>query len=269
MKIAFWNINRKKNVDNIIGKFLINNSIDVLALAEYYGDSDLLLNEVNKCNARFRTYMTYGCNNIEIIGRYRCEPGPMDNHFCTHILEDKYIICTVHLSSNLHRNNDDRIKEIVDIKSQLSLLRKKTGIKDVLVLGDFNENPYENGVCGELGFNAWTDANDVVRQDRKQNHGESDVLFYNPMWNYYGDYIGPPGTYYHSSGGVSDHKWHIYDQAIISPSLIKYLNRDETGIITSFCGTCLKTKTGRPKKSISDHFPIIVSFSKEISKDEI
>lgn len=76
-------------------------------------------------------------------------------------------------------------------------------------------------------------------------------MFYNPMWNFLGDFRKPYGTHY---ANESDIYWNIYDQVIIRPELRERFVDDSLRIITEIETLTLLDAKGHP--AISDHLPI-------------
>ena len=89
-------------------------------------------------------------------------------------------------------------------------------------------------------------------------------MFYNPMWNFLGDFNEPYGTYYCSSGDTVNPYWNVYDQVIIRPALRARFVDSNLRIITETTKLSLLDKNRHPDSRISDHLPIIF----EIMEDE-
>lgn len=88
-------------------------------------------------------------------------------------------------------------------------------------------------------------------------------MFYNPMWNFLGDFREPYGTYYHSSADTVNPYWNIYDQVIIRPAMRKRFVDDNLKIITETATVSLLDKNKHPDREISDHLPITFEIKEE------
>ena len=88
-------------------------------------------------------------------------------------------------------------------------------------------------------------------------------MFYNPMWNFLGDFSEPYGTYYHSTADTVNPYWNVYDQVIIRPSLRKRFVDENLKIITETTTMSLLDKNKHPNRSISDHLPITFEIKEE------
>ncbi len=81
------------------------------------------------------------------------------------------------------------------------------------------------------------------------------------MWSFMGDLSKySSGTYYYPSNEHIAFFWNMYDQVLISPSLIEYFNDTELQILDHDGITSLLTCNKLPNKKLySDHLPIIFS----------
>ena len=182
------------------------------------------------------------------------EPGFMNDYCNMQIFDNETIICAMHLPSGIYSREDDiRLRIAQDIKIQIEDYKKTKGINKVILVGDFNENPYQYTIMGINGFNGLPISENASKGTRKIA-GKKEDLYYNPMWNFFGDYEYPYGTYYYSD---SPH-WFIFDQVLISAPLIEKFCKDKLEIVTRIGDLSLKNKKGTPnKREYSDHFPII------------
>ena len=81
--------------------------------------------------------------------------------------------------------------------------------------------------------------------------------FYNPMWNFLGDFHYPPGTNYLSNSRMKTPMWYMLDQVVISKDLLPLFVKEKLEIVTNCTYANLVNTKGRPNKTISDHFPIV------------
>jgi hypothetical protein len=116
-------------------------------------------------------------------------------------------------------------------------------------------DPYSPGVVGARGLHA-VPTRAIAAKGSRKVAGKEYRFFYNPMWSFFGDRsAGPAGTHFYSGKHVSSY-WHIYDQVLLRPSVVPKLH--EVRILDGDGETSFVTETGRPRKSGSDHLPILV-----------
>ena len=74
---------------------------------------------------------------------------------------------------------------------------------------------------------------DIVENKRERDvYGKNYQMFYNPMWNFFGDLNTPHSTCYYDSGGAFNFYKHIFDQVIVSADMVKYFDKDNLKIVT-------------------------------------
>ena len=93
--------------------------------------------------------------------------------------------------------------------------------------------------------------------------GKTFKMFYNPMWNLFGDFSYPPGTHYHNGSEPINSFWNIYDQVMIRPGMKKCFVEKSLKIITDMQKYSLVDKLKHPRKDISDHLPIVFEIKEE------
>lgn len=98
-------------------------------------------------------------------------------------------------------------------------------IEDAIV-GDFNANPFERLMTDAGYVHAIYDSATVERIKHREVYRKKRQMFYNPMWNFWGDLKTPKGTYYGESGKAEKFFWNIFDQVIISADTIKAFDKE-------------------------------------------
>ena len=260
MNYLFWNTNdgcsKEKNIDDWIIELIYEQKSDIVGLAEYKGDIKNIIKGLNKKGKSMYYVPQIACKRINIISKY----PPLNVEHCEetsyytikkfpHDTLGKQIIGFVHLPSKLHKKSQDRINELSYLKGQI----EGHNMKNIIVMGDFNADPFEEELVTASSMHSLSDSRNVMKgtrivQDRMYQ------MYYNPMWNLFGDGDGIPGTYYYSSAESTNYFWHIFDQVVIGSELIKNFELDRLNIITSVNGKELVNKRGIP--NVSDHLPI-------------
>lgn len=79
------------------------------------------------------------------------------------------------------------------------------------------------------------------------------------MWNCFGDERGgPPGTFFRDKGDMTTYFWHLYDQVLLRPSLVKRFLHKDLAILSQCGATSLLNESGEPDSDhASDHLPIL------------
>ncbi len=261
MKILFWNTYRNININKYIVYLVDRYEVDVVLLAEYNGKIDELDDLLFNSNQQLIRYNTVGCNRIKFWCNYHdVNQGSQNVYHTLQVLNQKIIICGIHLFSDLHGNkSDERLEVIKEIKYDINKLKQITDINKVIIIGDFNEMPYDKGCLNANGFHGLSVLNYTDKNTRKVN-GRQYEKYYNPMWNLFGNFDYPPGTYYSFQSSLRSPMWYMFDQVLLSQEVIPFFKKESLKIITSG----LKTENGHPNKKISDHFPILVEIEESI-----
>ena len=187
----------------------------------------------------------------------------MSNTCSSIFIDDNTILCGVHLNSQIYSDNAERREiDIEQIIGDLLKLEDELDTKNTIIVGDFNINPYDKTCVSARYFHGIPIYEDAVRETRTVA-GREFHMFYNPMWNFLGDFTEPYGTYYHSSSDTVNPYWNVYDQVIIRPALRKRFVDDNLKIITETAMVSLLDKNKHPDRSISDHLPITFEIKEE------
>lgn len=163
----------------------------------------------------------------------------------------------LHLPSKLHANEHDMIGPIQATNSIIEDIELKNDL--TILIGDFNMNPFEKGMLSSNGFHAFPRKIESNKHKRTVLSDEK-KMFYNPMWKYLIKEDDPIGSYYYTSGGAYTLHWHVFDQILIRPQLIPFLNSAE--IIGSFENVTF-LKNNKPNSDISDHLPVLMKLNME------
>ena len=83
-----------------------------------------------------------------------------------------------------------------------------------------------------------------------------------------GDHSGVPGTFYYGSGGSPiNFFWNTFDQVLLRPEFARHFLSEDLAVITGVGGESLLNSKGTPNRSVSDHFPIVVTLRLEDGND--
>lgn len=265
MKVLFWNTNKNKNINRILYDIIIENSIAFVALAEYADDISQLKYMLASSGLPMNEYVTIGCDRINMIGSIQdVNPSVQTQHSSIQIVNKNIIICCLHLPSKIYSAGNDARRIIARyIIEDIKTVEKEIDSDKVIIVGDFNVNPFEDECIDATMFHGLPVFVEVAKRKERTVAGQSFKMFYNPMWNFFGDHKKPYGTYYYAGGDSNNPFWSIYDQVIISPSLRERFVDSSLKIITETNVKYLLDQHGHPDKGISDHLPIMFEIMEE------
>ncbi|WP_368190560.1 endonuclease/exonuclease/phosphatase [Agathobacter rectalis] len=224
------------------------------------------INELNdnlkQCKKRLFNWNTKGCERIHIWGNYiDVTPGEQNKYFSVQIVNKQYIMCGVHMYSNLNGEHyDERVALAEEIMYSIKHIKQRLQTEHVIVIGGINESPYEKACLSAKGFHALP-ALQILDKGSRTVYGKEYEKMYNPMWNLFGDFKYPPGTYYRVESKLYNPCWFMLDQVIISQSMIPLMVKEQLKIITKCGKGVLYTDNRYPNSNISDHFPIMCEFN--------
>lgn len=263
MRYLFWNTNGK-DVDKVICLLIKEYKPTILALAEYENDIDNLVREIETyVGISYMQLQKFACRVCILVNEKLSDSIEhcMDHtNYTIKIIpynsyNDSHIVVFVHLPSKMNDNKEKNRHILEQITCKVNELNPEN-MRKVIILGDFNLNPYEEAMTYLTGCNA-VSCRDVAMKIKRKDKSETDkyyYYYYNPMWNFLGDKDGINGTYYYSK--TSDHSryWNTFDQFVVSPALIKDI--DEVKIVKHVGEISLESKGGIPDLRISDHYPL-------------
>lgn len=178
----------------------------------------------------------------------------------------EYLLVGTHMPSKLYRDPAEQTFFASSLSAEIRGIERDRGHNRTILVGDFNMNPFEEGMIQANAFNA-VSSYAVAKKSKGSRgyYGESYAFFYNPMWNFLGDRtLFKPGTYYYDSGALSNYYWNMFDQVLIRPSIAGSFSYNKLKIIEFDGGQKLTTASGKPDASISDHLPVAFEVKLEI-----
>lgn len=265
MKYLFWNTHGNENINPVLSDLIIENGISFVILAEHSADIDNLIEILRVNGVSMHEIPTMRCDRLHILGDTKLciEPNLQTDKASILLINGKLIICGVHLISRIYADHEERREmEIEQIVSDINKIENEYNTKNTVVVGDFNINPYDKSCISARYFHSLPVFVETERETREVE-GRECQMFYNPMWNFLGDFKEPFGTYYKNTGNTVNPLWNIFDQVIIRPTLRKYFVDESLKIITNTLSTSFLDKNKHPNHSISDHLPITFEIKEE------
>jgi hypothetical protein len=270
MNILFWNIG-KNNLTPEITKLVQNYNPTIFVIAENEIDTTSLLNYINKFSIDKYKILPKNKRNTSILIK--------ENINYTHIptiarqlitLEyeyngQKYLVCAIHMDSKLMKTTDDQSNISRNVIEEINKIENDRNNSNTIIIGDFNMNPFENGMVFPDTFNAVSSKTIASKNKRVVNDTNKKYkYFYNPMWSYMGDLSKhSPGTYYLRENSHRNHfVWNMYDQVLIRPELMNRIDENSVEIINETeVGIKLSPRMQYETITPSDHLPLFIKFN--------
>ena len=263
MRFLFWNTNKNGDINDILCKIVIEQKINIVILAEYADVVEDLILNLDLHGVRMKVYPTVGCDRITMLGtEISVRQSRQDTYYSMQIINEQYLLCGLHLPSSLWADKETQSLVFESTVHDVELAEEENGLEKSIVVGDFNQNPYENGCLSAKGFHGVPIADEALRLARTI-YGKNYKMFYNPMWNLLGDAQEPYGTYYYAGNDPINTYWNIYDQVIIRPALRARFVENSLRIIKETKTRFLLDSNGHPDKKISDHLPIVFEIKED------
>lgn len=268
-RIIFWNVNNK-DLTRLVCSLAIATTADVIVLNENSVPSADSLRDLRatvspdffiptSTERRFHCF----CRNP------RLDMSEVHNGFRTSVRKlsigtHQMLLALVH-GLDL-RNNDSETRQSFaqSLSTEIRFVKDQQNVEKVLVLGDFNMNPYDRGMNLAAGLNAMM-TKECVRRGVRRHLGEEYDFYYNPMWSLLGDLTnGPAGTVYDLSN-QGPYGWSMLDQVLVHHSIVNMF--EGVRILTSAGEHLIMDGNGRPdSNTASDHFPILVTLREDVDE---
>lgn len=260
----FWNLN-KKRLERLVADLAEHHEVDVLILTECEVPTHVMLEALNLGDSpMFHEGTSSECTEIVIYTRFpseflqkRFDSARLTIRQLTLPGKDEILLAAVHHPSKLHWNDASQTAECYELSSNIRRTEEEAGHRRTVLVGDFNMNPFEDGIVAANGLNAVMDRRVAARATRTVQAREY-PFFYNPMWGHFGDAIdSPSGTFYYGSSEQVAYFWNMFDQVLIRPELLSIFRNEGLKILSDSSDGSFLTLNGLPDNSVaSDHLPI-------------
>jgi len=267
---VFWNIGRKttrNGIVRLIAALQREEDADVIGLAEcsdgVIGSTLRALNPIG--STAWEPIRTN--SRIQLLVRSdRMRVSEIDHHEYYSFFEVRrppaveLLLVVTHMISRVYHefdHIDEELKEFASAIRKIEIIKRHT---NTILLGDFNANPFTNGIVTAAGLHAVMPLIVAKTGERKVAH-RMYPYFFNPMWKFFGDGTeSPPGTcYYSPEGAHRAFHWNMFDQIMIRPALLEHYTNDSVQIVNKLAGKPLTDRFWIPDRSVgSDHLPIRV-----------
>jgi len=266
-RIIFWNTN-KKDLTDLVCSITASTNADIVVLIESNGSPKEMLTALQTNVSPDFYYPTV--IEPQIRQRFHCfcrtpkldlseiHSGVRVSVRKLKIGHDETLLMLVHGIDPRNYDPASRQSNIQLIADEMRHVQSQEKTNKLILLGDFNMNPFDSGMNLPTGLNAMMTKACVKPGRRTYQYNEYEY-YYNPMWSLFGDNTdGPAGTIYDTSQ-QGPYGWNMFEQVIVHHSLIEIFHSVQ--ILTEAGKESLMTSKGRPnKKTASDHFPILANF---------
>ena len=284
LNLVFWNL-KKKSLAESVGLLAEEREADIVVLAEMPDNTEEILARLMQYNSDFTVNEPRLPPSTETATASAKTPKrrvilyhrfSSDQVQCLRLAkfwtiyqldlsdEEPLILVAVHMPAKSrigYTSVEDRLIEFRGLCQNILEEESALGTNRTIVVGDFNQNPFDKEVVYLDTLNAVMDP-DVANRVSCQRDGQTYKYFYNPMWTAYGRRQAPMGTYYYQEPDSVRYYWHVLDQVLLRPDLIPALSNEMPTIITELGGESLLRANGRPDNSrFSDHLPIALSLN--------
>lgn len=125
----------------------------------------------------------------------------------------------------------------------------------LVVMGDFNADPYHPEVSARQGMFAVRDRVEAARDWESSLVAGPMRPLYNPMWQLLPESSTRPGETFLLNSEEHGIRWRLCDQILVSRDLVAKIV-GEPEILSNLSNVSLVTKHGYPSAKFSDHLPV-------------
>jgi endonuclease/exonuclease/phosphatase (EEP) superfamily protein YafD len=265
----FWNLARKP-LQESLASLATRHKVDVLMLAESALTDKAVLAALNADRpGKFAAIPFVAFDRVKVYSRFapNCFGVPYEaDQYAIRALQIprgiEILLTVVHLSSPTWKKPADLHSRAIELANAIRIVEHEAKHDRTVVVGDFNMNPFHDGMLDVRGLNALGDRKTVERKSPRtfgQMAPAAYRIFYNPMWSHFGDANPPSGTYYYDQTNPEvDPLWNIFDQVLIAKGLLARFRNRSLRILTTDGERTLVTDDGRPDlEKASDHLPLL------------
>ena len=162
----------------------------------------------------------------------------------------------LHLVSKVSNNDIDQYAQAQQIALDLfsfigSKTKTATNTPEIVILGDFNMNPWEYGLTHSRAFNStYIFKKEPTLQPKLTIHNGESFKFFNPTWVLYAQGINNTetrnGTFKSKNPSPSEFDWTYIDQVLINKELLSIFDYDS-----------LRVGNNVEKPKEKGHYPLI------------
>lgn len=260
MNLLFWNLYNKSN-EKLIADLIKENQIDIAVFAEYGNTNFQVLLDFIGDDFK-QNQGIYGSERVALLHRTGYKVNirrPQDRYLLYSVETDErqYLLAGIHLPSRLHSKTEDRLEVIYDLVRDVAEQERLLQHSNTIIIGDFNASPFDKELILKTGFNAVLFKDIIIRNENIRYRNKMYKRFYNPMLQVFSEDSKDYGSYYRGTE-IDSLYWYSFDQVIVRKSLMNHVKK------VQYCKRVRHKSlmnSVAPKENISDHLPLIVTFS--------
>ena len=259
--MGFWNVRNNLLSIDVLSELVVEHCLDVIAVAESPISSEELALELSLSTGfQFSSDIVSQSSRITWAFKSSVTATPIFDGDKVSIREiqpplgENLLLCAIHASSRMARDVAELNVLMPRAAAAVISAERTRGHDRTIVLGDFNLSPFDDGIISSESFHGVMSRKTAERISRTV-YEKDRKFFYNPMWKFFAADDPVCGTYHFSSNNPLEYFWHIYDQIIFRPILIKNLSEPPVLVIQKTKSYQLIDHNGYP--SVSDHLPIL------------
>lgn len=265
VSIILWNVHNR-DLSQLVCNLAAHTEADVIVLNENSVPCTKILQELHQnVSTDFFIPRSYSEQRFHCFCRsQKLDMSEVHSGFRTSVrnlrIGHHHILLTlVHGIDMRNYDAEHRQQFAQNLSTDLQFVKDQQGTEEIVLLGDFNMNPFDRGMTLPAGLNAMM-TRECIRQGVRRHLDKDYDFYYNPMWSLFGDLTdGPAGTVYDTSS-QGPYGWNMLDQVVIHHSIVSMFNGVK--ILTSAGEHSLMDAKGRPdSKNASDHFPILLNLT--------
>ena len=231
MTYTYWNTNKINAIEMII-EIALKEDTDIFFLSEFNSDQLESGCNVLKDNG-YEVLNNPGCKRIIIIKKVGIELQlSLQNSYYSVVLDENsgiYVV-SLHLPSQMWQSLDSLKEFMRDLRVNLDNELGASSETKIILIGDFNVNPYESPMTHYDGFVA---TNSPKAKHTINHLGKSRTTYYNPTWQLY-NRKNFPGTKQFSRPSPTSYdviEFHYLDQVLISQKMLESIDEESVSII--------------------------------------
>lgn len=256
LSFVFWNLRRNFPRDHLAA-LVTDHRPDILMLTESAPSTHSELSSLT--GPEYRAHSDPNSRFLWIVRRSRCRFRELQNRERFSLARvqvsgtQPLLLALVHFPDSRNYGRYDRASCARELARIIEGREDADGHCRTLVVGDFNMDPFDEGMVAGDAFHAVM-SRDIVREEGRVVQGKRYRMFFNPMWRLIANGI-TPGSYYFRHGELVEYFWHVFDQVLVRPALLPHFPDERTEFLTATSFGPLLAN-GRPDKQISDHLPL-------------
>ncbi len=238
-RFLFWNYKyNNPDRESLLATLVRENSVDVVILAEASVADEALTSLLSRGGRSYHP-MPIPHDWIKIFAGYPpaffLDWESDEGRLCLRKIQFpgqyEIILGSLHLPSGLHSERSERLDTAQPVARKIREVQRESEHARVIVVGDFNLNPHDDGMVFPSSFGAMTSKELVKKYAIHQ--GDRYARLYNPMWNLLGREMaeGPPGTFYWPSHRPFNIYWNLLDQVLVGYDLLDHFPDDRLQIL--------------------------------------